>query len=172
MLASDSTETNECRSSRGVHSAGSIPGTWRSARRRLRPRLAASISVPFLVVNTSPLSCQASPPLAARPPAAPAASALRRCTERGAPASVETSASWCPHPRGRTAGPPCTASRGGGHRRPSKWTCSQRRARSSSVRAPVSRETMMYGCRRSAPVPKSTASTCQLSQTPIPGLGH
>jgi len=69
------------------------------ARRSSRRTLAASISVPFLVVNTSSLSCQASPPLAARPPAAPAASALRRCTERGAPASVETSASWSPPPR-------------------------------------------------------------------------
>jgi hypothetical protein len=59
--ASDNTETNECRSSRGVHSSGSMPGTRWSARRKVTPDVGASIAVPNAVVKTSPVSCQRSP---------------------------------------------------------------------------------------------------------------
>ena len=58
--ASESTETNECRSSRGVHSSGSMPGTRWSARRKVTPDVGAS-AVPNAVVKTSPVSCQRSP---------------------------------------------------------------------------------------------------------------
>ena len=54
--ASESSETKECRNSRGVQSAGLSPGTRARARRRSRRMLAASMPVPSRVVNTSPVS--------------------------------------------------------------------------------------------------------------------
>ena len=44
--------------------------------------------------------------------------------------------------------------------RPSRCTCFQRNARSSSVRAPVNSETTIYGCNRSPAVLINTSSAC------------
>jgi len=55
--ASESSETNECRSSRGVHSSGFMPGTEARARRKSR----RTFAVPSRVVNTKPVSCHWSP---------------------------------------------------------------------------------------------------------------
>ena len=44
--------------------------------------------------------------------------------------------------------------------RPSRCTCSQRNARSSSVRAPVNSEITIYGCNRRTSVFIYTSSAC------------
>jgi hypothetical protein len=73
---SDSIDTIECGSSRGVHAPGSIPGTSVSARRKSRRRCDPSMAVPTREVNTKPDSTHAEPAASRSRPAGRAADAV------------------------------------------------------------------------------------------------
>jgi hypothetical protein len=129
--ASESSETNECRSSRGVHSDGLRPGTRAKARRKSRRTLPASILVPTDVVNTRPVSRHRSP--ADNRSAACCARCLHSASmHRSGRASVRRDLLVLVSPPTRTDRHTSTC--GGNDPPASRCTCSQRSARSSSVR--------------------------------------
>ena len=101
-------DTNECRSSRGVQSFGSRPGTSASARRRSRRTFAGSISLPTAVANTSPHPSTKARRPADLQPVAHAGPGARRCTDQVTQASALSVASWYHPSHAPNATPRCT----------------------------------------------------------------
>ena len=131
--AAESRDTKLCRSSRGVQAAGSRPAAA-TMRRNARRTLCASSSVPLRVPKTSASPSGRLPEAGAvRGEGVDAAAGDRDAASRLAGLGVAALPDRAQHgDRRRDRGSACGL--------PTRSTCSQRSARTSSVRAPVSRE--------------------------------